>query len=149
MQKKQWVFLFFALFATFFIFSNSLQAAADSSQQSGRLVVLLESITGYFGGTADTQVLTVIIRKGAHIAEFFIQSFFLGLIFVYGRKQFTHNVIYVLFFGLLTGCIDEFIQNFVNGRGSMVSDVFVDFSGVLLAALLCLAISHFRKRRIQ
>ena len=149
MQKKRWLFLFLALFATFFIFSNSMQVAENSSQQSGRLVALLEFITASFGGTANTQVLTVIIRKGAHITEFFIQSFFVGLIFVYGRKPFAQSVIYVLFFGLLTGCVDEFIQSFVNGRGSMVSDIFVDFSGVLLAALFCVAIDHFRKRRIQ
>ena len=147
MNKKQWMFLILALLATFFVFSNSMQAAEASSQRNGRLVAIIESISRFLGFTADTGVLTVFIRKGAHIAEFFLQSFFIGLIFVVGQKKFAERIIYILFFGLLTGCVDEFIQMFSSGRGSLVSDVFVDFTGVLLAVLVCLTANRFRNKK--
>ncbi len=142
MNKKQWIFLVLAILATLFIFMNSMQPAAESSQQSGRFVAALQAVLGYLGLSADTGPLTVLIRKGAHIAEFFLQSFCLGMVFVLGRKKFTERVIYVFFCGLLTGCIDECIQLFSSGRGSRVSDIFVDFAGVLLAGLVCLVISR-------
>lgn len=147
MNKKQWIFLILALGATFFIFSNSMQIAAESSRQSGRLVAVVSAAAQWLGFHADTGLLTVVIRKGAHITEFFLQSLFIGMIFVLGRRPFRERMIYVLFFGLLTGCADEFIQKFSPGRGSLVSDVFVDFTGVLLAALVCLAVSLRREKR--
>ena len=43
---------------------------------------------------------------------------------------------YALWLGLLTAAIDENIQLFSLGRGSMVQDVLLDFVGTVLGLLL-------------
>ena len=42
---------------------------------------------------------------------------------------------YILFLALFAAVLDEYIQSFSPGRGSMVKDVLLDFSGVFCAWL--------------
>ena len=53
----------------------------------------------------------------------------------------------MLLAGLLCALCDETIQLFVVGRSSQVSDIWVDFSGILAVAVLLWAIRRFRGRR--
>ena len=138
MRKKQRIFLILTILMTCFIFSNSMRTAAESSAQSGRLVSFLESFLGWFGIAAADWNLTTFVRKAAHVAEFFLQGLCLGLFFLAGKAAFPGRVIYILFFGLLTACADECLQTLFDGRAGMVSDVLIDFGGVLLAIAVCL-----------
>lgn len=147
MCTKRRIFLVLAILTTAFIFSNSMQAAELSSLQSGRIVRLVQNILEAVGFSPDTDTLTTIIRKCAHFAEFFLQGFWLGLFFLAGKKPFLARIIHILFAGLLTACTDEFIQTFFDGRAGLLSDVFIDFAGVLLAALLCLVFDQYKKKR--
>lgn len=142
MQKKQRIFLILTIFATCFIFFNSMHTAAESSAQSGRLVSFLESFLGWLGIDTTDCSLTTLVRKAAHVAEFFLQGLCLGLFFLGGKAAFPGRVIYILFFGLLTACADECLQTLFDGRAGMVSDVLIDFGGVLLATAVCLYIWH-------
>lgn len=147
MKSRSIVFLILVIVLTAFIFSNSMQDAQTSSGQSGLFVALLEQFMGIFGAAVPQDAAVTIVRKGAHVAEFFLLGLCWGGVFLAQGARFLGKVIYVLFAGLLTACCDELIQMFSDGRGSMVSDVFVDFSGVILAALLCLLIARLRDRK--
>ena len=106
---------------TAFIWSRSLQSAADSSADSSRIARLIMGLLGW-----DTQPdwLTYVIRKTAHFAEFGA----LGLLWggcsrMYGRRLWL--------WGLPTGAIDECLQFFAPGRAPMVLDVVIDTAGYL------------------
>ena len=139
MKKRKMIFLVLFILFTLYIFSNSLKTATESTVQSGRLI-------GFLSKFLDPVTATIIIRKSAHFIEFFIQgAFFSGIIF----DSFKKDYISLLFIGLLTAVADEFIQNFVPGRGSMVSDCLIDFSGTLTVSLLVFLIWYYRGKRVK
>lgn len=138
MLKKKIGYLFFILFLfiTVFIFVNSIRDAAQSSSQSHVVVKVTKAIikTVKPDKEIDNDILTHFVRKLAHYTEFFFQSAALGGFIYCITKRF--NVIYILFSGLFTACCDELIQLFSDGRSAQVSDIFIDFSGCVTAALI-------------
>lgn len=140
-MKKRTMFAVMAIAMTAFIFYNSAQPAVESAKTSGRITGTLLSILAQLGFKINFDVLEVIIRKTAHITEFFLQAVFIANSF---SGRYKNRVVYILFLGLLTACTDEYIQLFFDGRGSLVSDIFIDFAGTALAASIC---GIFRKRR--
>lgn len=142
MKKRSIICAFIFAVITVFIFKNSAKSALESSEQSGFFVdFVINNISFIF---KSTDMATTIIRKLAHFTEFFIQGAALcGCIF---SEKFNKNFIYVLFTGLLTACIDEYIQLFFEGRGSQVSDIFIDFSGTLLSVLVFMLLWYFIKK---
>ena len=152
MKKRNIVFLVFAILTTAFIFSNSLQVAEVSSGQSGTIVKAIVQAAKSIKMNLPEEMLVTFVRKCAHITEFFLLGLFWSGVFITNGAIFLNRLIYVLFIGLFTACCDEFIQFFVDGRGSLVSDVFIDFSGIVLAVLAGLLIEYSinrRRRRIH
>lgn len=78
-----------------------------------------------------------IIRKTAHFAEFFLLGIITSAFRVFTKTPYK-NIFTILFMGLATAVSDETVQIFVDGRGSQVSDVLLDFSGVLAGTLIAL-----------
>lgn len=132
-MKKRRFYIVAACAATAFIFSNSLKTASVSTESSNTVIKYLEYILVFFGINIQSAKLVHPIRKAAHFTEFFVQGALLSGCF--GGK-YKSRIVYILFSGLLTACTDELIQSFVPGRGSMVSDVFIDFAGTCAAALI-------------
>lgn len=128
-KKSKLIFWLLFIAVTIFIFANSAKPAIESSEQSGFYSEILLKYFGAFFENESTAV--VLVRKAAHFTEFFAQSFFLSAALF--SPEYRKRIIYVLFTGLLTACTDEFIQLFFDGRGSQVSDVFIDFSGACFA----------------
>lgn len=115
-----------------FIFSNSLQIAEVSEGSSGRVFGLMQGILRRLGlpGAADRLTMHI-VRKLAHFSEYMLEGFLLMLCLrVYTRHFFKH-VSWPILGGLLTALTDETIQLFVPGRSGQVTDVWIDFSGVL------------------
>lgn len=110
------------------IFSQSAMPAPVSQAESGGLFYLLVQIFPFL-----TEHL---LRKLAHFTEFAILGIFLG-------KSLRASTTDVLLAGLLCALCDETIQLFVMGRSSQVSDVWVDFSGILAAAGLLWLLDQF------
>lgn len=81
-----------------------------------------------------------LLRKLAHFGEFGI----LGLLL---SQCLWKNCAYPLLAGLLCALSDETIQLFVQGRSGQVSDVWVDFSGVVCAVLFTFALRWLIKRK--
>lgn len=115
-----------------FIFSNSMQVAQVSEGASGRVLGMLQGILRHLGMPGAADRLTMhIVRKLAHFCEYMLEGFLLMLCLrVYTRHFFKH-VSWPILGGLLTALTDETIQLHVPGRSGQVTDVWIDFSGVM------------------
>lgn len=103
------------------IFSQSAMPGTASQAESEGLLSALDGIFPF---------LTVfLLRKLAHIGEFAILGILLG-------KSLGRTDARLLLVGLLCALTDETVQMFAVGRSSQVSDVWVDFLGILAAVLL-------------
>lgn len=147
--NKTLLFSVAAICLTLFIFSNSMQTAPKSSASSGRIVNIVMTFAAHMNLAPDIGQVTHIIRKLAHMFEFFMHGLFIGLAFLSYEKHFKSKIVYILFFGLLTACTDEFIQLYSVGRASMVSDIWIDFSGTVISAILCIALCILKRQHIQ
>lgn len=107
-----------------FIFWNSLHSGAESAQSSNFVLEWLRKIP-FLTGLDGT-----LVRKGAHFTEFAM----LGALAAGSVPAATFAK--PLFCALLTAVSDETIQLFVEGRSSVVRDVWIDFAGALLGVLL-------------
>lgn len=146
MKRKSVIFAIFGILATGFIFYSSLKPAQESLKTSSVVVDFLMRQFYNIGLTINYDELTVLVRKAAHIFEFFVQGSLISLAYFYGKSRFRRRVINVMFFGLMTACTDELIQLYVPGRAGMIRDVFIDFFGVLLSVFLYFIVSALSKR---
>ena len=76
--------------------------------------------------------LDFIIRKNAHGFMYMVLAFLVSSAFFTFNKRGKDTIVYILFICLFYAVTDEFHQSFVPGRGSLVSDVLVDFAGALI-----------------
>ncbi|MGL5964134.1 MAG: VanZ family protein [Fusobacteriaceae bacterium] len=86
----------------------------------------------YFGSqTSDnsmiqTRYIINLLRNSAHIGLYAILGFFITLC----QKGFKKDTIFYSFIAVLfLAFTDEFLQSFIPGRGSELSDVFLDGVG--------------------
>lgn len=131
------IFTFALIGCIVFIFSNSLQIADVSEGASGRVLGILQGILRHLGlpGAADRLTMHI-VRKLAHFCEYLLEGFLLMLCLrVYTRHFFKH-VSWPMLGGLLTALTDETIQLFVPGRSGQVTDIWIDFSGVMTGLLV-------------
>ena len=129
------------LAALAFIWGNSLDSAVESAAKSGRvrelLRPLLELVVGQ-GGVTDH-----LVRKLAHFTEYAVLGVLLLLLTAVGFRVRLQTVVNCLFFLMAAALTDETIQMFSDGRSSQLTDVWLDFSGVMagiLVGLFCLAL---------
>ena len=120
-----------------FIFSNSMQIAAVSEGSSGRVLDLMQKVLRALGLNGAVNHLTMhIVRKLAHFCEYMLEGFLLMLCLRVYTKHILRHVSWPILGGLLTALTDETIQKFVPVRSSQVTDVWIDFSGVLTGLLV-------------
>lgn len=126
-----------------FIFSNSFKSGVESSQASDSIV---NTIIKKLGLTIDVDLLTLLIRKAAHLTEFFILGILVALCFYYLNSKFKYYTVKILFIGMSAGLTDEFIQSFINGRSSEVRDVVIDFCGVLIGYIVIYFVDKSKRK---
>ncbi len=127
-----------------FIWGNSLLPSEISSGISGSVAELVNKIFGaVFPGYSPSAEAggDGLIRKLAHFTEFMVLGIELTVL-VY--RILRSNIVLPPFCGLLAALCDETIQLFSEGRGSKVSDVWIDFAGVMVGFLLVILISRKR-----
>lgn len=120
-----------------FIWGNSCLSGDSSSAVSGFAGQVLARLFG-------PRVLeaTVILRKVGHFTEFAGLGALLGWnARLYRLGRFAPPALA----GLLAAMADETIQRFVPGRASLVTDVWIDFCGILAGLALYTLLSR-RKR---
>lgn len=127
-----------------FIFYMSHQTGAVSSSQSGRIVGLLYSL-GIVIPQEKISLLTFIIRKAAHISEYFILYILLYNVlknYMYSKKIIIYSIIGVV----LYAASDELHQYFIPGRSAEIKDVFIDSCGGIVASILNNLFYKYKKR---
>lgn len=113
-----------------FIFAMSSFDAPQSDGQSGLIVNIVNNVIH----TSNIDLLTTIIRKLAHLTEYFI----LGLLMINCLKDYKINKIYILsvVFSFIYAITDELHQTFISGRSGEIRDVVIDTIGALIGILI-------------
>lgn len=120
-----------------FIFSNSLEAGAISSARSQAVMRYMNAILERIGlGPLSEHS----VRKLAHFAEYCLEGLLLTLCLRVYTARFVRHISWPLLGGLLTAVTDETIQKYVSGRSSQLTDVWIDFSGVVAGMLVSLVL---------
>ena len=125
------------------IWGNSLMTGSQSGAMSGGVLEWLSSFLPFLA----TETGHTFVRKAAHFSEFCLLGILTG-----ARRMVSGGAVTpgLAGFGLLTACIDETIQIYVPGRGSSLTDVWIDAAG--FAAGLCLSAwvrhltQHFKEK---
>ena len=140
-KSKKSVIVSWGLLITWmlFIFCMSSFNGVMSSNQSGSIAVLIYNLFDI----SDTEKVSLIVRKCAHVSEFFI----LGILVINLVSKYNVKYSYLISFivCVLYASSDEFHQLFVPGRSGQVTDIFIDMIGVVLGLLLVFLIRCFRK----
>ena len=124
-KKMSKIHLILPLLWMVVIFMLSQQPASISSGQSGVFVEQLRHIAP----SVDQQLLTFLVRKGAHIFAYFV----LGILTFnalwrvdLSKLKFNYPVGLSIIVCALYAVSDEFHQLFVSGRSGEIRDIIID-----------------------
>ena len=128
-----------------FAFIHSSMPSEVSGDESESVMNVLQSILNFFGFKGE--LTDHLVRKLAHFTEYTA----MGMIFVSCAYSFDRIRPYkyysqILLSGLATAVCDETIQLNVPGRAGMVTDVLLDFAGVITGALFMLLVFVIYRR---
>ena len=125
-----------------FIFIMSSFNGVMSSNQSGSIATVIYNIFNI----SNTAKVSFIIRKCAHVSEFFI----LGILVINLISKYNVKYSYLISFivCVLYASSDEFHQLFVPGRSGQVTDIFIDMIGVVLGLSIYCLIKYFKSLRL-
>lgn len=137
LTKNRIVWTVIYILYLFWIFTNSLDIAVESSSKSTAVMELLNQIL--FGGTST--LTEHLVRKLAHFSEFALAGVLGHICFSQWRKEMRSFVLCTLFVGLFIALCDETIQLFVPGRSGQIMDVWIDFLGYVVGMFVW-AIAH-------
>lgn len=127
------------IFVISFIFVHSTMPADQSSTESQFVLNVLQPFLSLFN--SGKPVSELFIRKLAHFSEFAALGFMLTVCAYSFKRKKTYKLFpNIAGAGLITALIDETIQLNVTGRSGMITDVWIDFSGVLTGTLIMLII---------
>lgn len=153
-ELKQSILLVVFILSLVFVWGQSCVSKSDSETTSDAFVDIikpLEEIKPNEVYTSEYVYYNHLIRKGAHVFEFFIIGVELALIVImFSRKKNTAIVLFwnSLMAGMMIGLIDETIQIFAN-RGTLVSDVWFDVLGTGIGAGLVSIIKVLKKKQVD
>ena len=150
------------------IFYFSAQTAEESSEVSGSVIeVLAEKFYPEYETLTPPEKqdlissLQSVVRSTAHYCIYGGLGFFSFLTFIsYTNLKYKVRVFWMLETCLLYSVSDEFHQTFVDGRAMQLTDIIVDFAGILTAVLICSLfvylvrplrrkVTYFPKRKIE
>jgi|GEM_PF-290995 len=145
-MKRKHIYLTISVVLTLFIFTMSMLPGTASGELSSGLSLTMKNIWDqiFVNRPIDLDTMHQIVRKGAHVFEFFI----LGISYYFTARAWHLSILKVLVIGLLTAGIDELIQSFVPGRMASWLDIFIyDFGGFALGFGLMLLILNRRTKK--
>ncbi len=127
----------------FVINSFSTTPAAVSRAESQSVINAVEKVTEAVQNKSEGEGIQwlsgkafhKLVRKTAHIINFFILAFLHCMLFCsYSNKKMV-TVLMTVFVGLCGAALDEATQLLVPGRSAQISDVFVDFTGTMIGCI--------------
>lgn len=144
MAKKKEIIISWMLLVIWmiFIFIMSSFNGNISSNQSGSIADLIYNLFNI----SDTEKVSLIVRKCAHVSEFFI----LGILVINLISKYNVKYSYLISFivCVLYASSDEFHQLFVPGRSGQVTDIFIDMIGTIFSLLAMYLFNKFRKKSV-
>lgn len=182
--KSKYAIWLFPIFIAIAIFCFSAQPGDDSSQMSNGVIQTLLNLlekTGIFQDMNREELLAVLslpIRKGAHVTEYLLfcisllVSFYIsgfrksasetpdGMVGsprghtsempdgMVGRSREHKWIGFSLLVTFLYACTDEFHQLFVPGRAGRFTDVLIDCTGALALCIILICIQRHRKNKL-
>lgn len=128
------------------IFTLSSEGSDTSSGRSGAIVETVQS----WGVAGDTDFMTFLVRKSAHIIAYFILGLLAyNVIRLYSwpmRRAILASAAIVLLYAIS----DEFHQSFVPGRSAEVRDVLIDTTaGVVGIGIYALIDARLKAKRLN
>lgn len=126
------------------IFFMSSQPAEISNSQSDLIIKIFEvvgiDLDARFGNLAS-----LIVRKGAHLTEYFILYILAyRVVIIYKKEKFA--IIYTLIIVFVYACSDEIHQYFVPGRAMAIRDVIIDTIGGIIACFIIKIYNKYIKK---
>lgn len=115
-----------------YLFSKDSSSSLHTKQ-------IIENIEQFIPFHFSVPQLNYIIRKGAHILEFFILSYLLYSVFKRLNIHKMHMILLTGLFSLNVAFFDEIHQLHVLGRTGRIKDVGFDFMGICLSLLFICA----------
>ncbi len=122
-----------------FIFINSSLSVEASSEESGSVFDAFKGIFDFIFG--EGVITHQVFRKLTHGTEFFILALLINFLFLIIEKFNLKSACITLSVGLFVAVTDESIQ-LLSGRGPLVTDVLIDFGGVLAVTIIFTAIYY-------
>ena len=144
MRMRRWMWGLILAVYIGFLFSNSLTPALRSSQDSGRVLLLVHQVLSHIGIEA-LWLTEHVLRKSAHFAEYTVLGILLSQNVRLFSRPWSMKVMGQLLAGILIPFMDETLQLFTEGRSGQISDVWLDMSGVLAGTLLFLCFLKCRE----
>ena len=149
LKMKKRILLVTTLTLTALIFIHSSMNAAESSDESGFVLLLFDRLGALWGKPG--LFTEVFVRKLAHFTEFSVYGFFLSWTVCEYKGTLKGHIFQILFFLLCVPVTDETIQYFPVGRSAEVKDILLDFSGALFGFIVLAAVaavsSHAKKKK--
>ena len=106
------------------IFSFSLQDGTRSNFQSGVITTMMQNLLLSINIDIEREMLSFIVRKTAHFANFFILGIFVKQSAVDLKSK------HPLYWVCIVPIVDETIQSFVPGRVMALTDMVIDLAGI-------------------
>ena len=120
-----------------FAFIHSAMPASESSKESNSVLAFLSALLSGLG--IHRELTGLFVRKLAHFSEYtVIGTLLVSCAYSFDRARPYRYLAAVLFTGLASALTDETIQQFSEGRAGQITDVWLDFSGVLTGTALML-----------
>ena len=137
--KREKIFICLTILWLCVMWGHSLTPAVESDKESLGVVAILNSFLPF-------EITNHMVRKTAHFSEYFILGVLSTQIILNKVRENIMNSRFSLLFVFFVAFIDETIQLFVEGRSGQISDVWLDFSGGLVAIILTCVIIKLRHK---
>lgn len=153
-MKKRILFVSLSIIWMIVIFMFSNQNGETSGGLSDKIVsVIIKIIYGKQFSDFDLskqneiqEVISFIIRKGAHFTIFgILATFYYFMLTSFKKNEFNYLISLALTF--IYACSDEWHQSFVGGRAPQIRDVLIDTTGGIVFLLVIWLISFILDRR--
>lgn len=141
---KKGVALVICLGIIAFIWHNSLQDASLSDSRSLAVLAAVRKWAVCSGVPHATSLTNHMVRKAAHVFEYFLLGNALRLV---GHYLWRRASAWTLFLGGCIASIDEYLQLFSPGRGAQVQDVGIDMCGVILGCWVMSGLMWFWRKK--
>lgn len=130
-NKRKLIYTILLILWMLVIFSFSMQNGEQSRDTSDKVVEVVRDVTKT---KADEDTLSYIVRKMAHITEYFILGFLMyKTLRSYNIKR---TIALSIVFSIIYATTDETHQLLTGERTGQIKDVFIDSIGIVPGVLL-------------